>query len=174
MATCAGILPGMEMAEKVKQLQEEKGITQGEVASVMGRSQSKVSEWYSGKARTHVRHEEILRLARFFGVSLNYLMDDKETERGDPPPFRPAEPPPLSPEQERLLWAAEHVGVDEAIRRVLKAPDRGPDPNHGPTPAPYEGPVRTAHAPRGAPDRPGGAPVRPRKPDGRAGRQQKK
>ena len=69
------------------------------------------SNWMTGKTDPKLR--ELAALARLFGVSVDYLVKDELEEPGGDG---------LGEVQRRVLWAAETVGYDVALRRIMKAP----------------------------------------------------
>jgi transcriptional regulator with XRE-family HTH domain len=103
----------MEFATKLSKLCWQKGWTQRDLAERLdGVSKSTVSNWMTGK--TDPRRMELLQLARVFEVPVAYLASDElEHQVGDG----------LSEIQRRILWAAETVGYELALKRIMNAPD---------------------------------------------------
>lgn len=69
------------LGKKVRRLREEAGLTQSELALIVGLSNSSkgvISEVESGKKIPKV--EVILQLADYFGVSTDYLLRDENTD----------------------------------------------------------------------------------------------
>lgn len=57
---------------KLKELREEKKLTQKEVAAAVGGSQSNLAKWE--KEKLHPPADMVIKLADFFGVSTDYLL----------------------------------------------------------------------------------------------------
>jgi transcriptional regulator with XRE-family HTH domain len=133
----------MDFPTKLSRLCWQKGWSQRDLAEALdGVSKSTVSNWLSGK--TEPRRPELAGLARLFGVSVDYLvLDELEEPSGDG----------LDEPQRRLLWAAETVGYEVALRRIMNAPGGEP-----PT-ASRSKAREDEHTRSGTPseDRPGGA-----------------
>ena len=64
------------MHNKIKDLREQKGLTQAELGRVVGCNQSNVARWESGAQKPELT--TLLKLADIFGVSLDYLMGREE------------------------------------------------------------------------------------------------
>jgi len=70
----------MDFGTKIRQRREELGISQQELARLLGMTQSRISEIESG-ARPYVNLPHLRTLARTLGVSADYLIgtwEDKE------------------------------------------------------------------------------------------------
>ena len=98
----------MAAAKKLIRLIEQRGTTQGEVETAVDLPQGRISKWSAGQGEPTLGQG--LRLARFFGVQLEWLGDDELDE--------------LPPEQEsgdfRTIVAIIGVmGSREALRRLL-------------------------------------------------------
>ena len=63
---------------RLKELRKKKGLTQTEVAKFIGISQNNYSYWENGKVK--IDNATLLRLADFFGVSVDYLLGHETTE----------------------------------------------------------------------------------------------
>ena len=102
----------MDFPTKLSKLCWEKGWNQRELAERFeGVSKSTVSNWMTGKADP--RRKEMLQLARLFGVPVAYLASDElEEPTGDG----------LSEVQRSVLWAAETVGYELALKRIMNVP----------------------------------------------------
>ncbi|MBR4031080.1 MAG: LexA family transcriptional regulator [Clostridia bacterium] len=59
---------------KLKELRKEKGITQQELAKILGVERSTISK-YEGKDNVMPSHEVLFAIAAYFGVSADYLLD---------------------------------------------------------------------------------------------------
>jgi transcriptional regulator with XRE-family HTH domain len=102
----------MDFRTKLSKLCWQKGWTQRDLADRLeGVSKSTVSNWITGK--TDPRRKELVRLARLFEVPVTYLASDEQEEpTGDG----------LSEVQRRILWAAETVGYELALKRIMNVP----------------------------------------------------
>ena len=68
----------MTYVERIKQLREEDGLTQTQLAEATGFSQSAIAYWERGERTPSV--EVIIKLAKFFGVSTDYLLGLSDNE----------------------------------------------------------------------------------------------
>jgi transcriptional regulator with XRE-family HTH domain len=98
----------MTATEKLNRLIAQRGTTQGEVETAVDLPQGRISKWSAGQGEPTLGQG--LRLARWFGVHLEWLADDELDE--------------LPPEQEsgdlRTIVAIMRVmGSREALRRLL-------------------------------------------------------
>jgi len=98
----------MKLGEKIPVLAKRMGTSQAELARALGTYPSRVSEWVAGTGQPSV--QQALRIARYFGVTLDYLADEDANEP----------PTPLRSEAEKMIWAAvTEIGPEEAFRRLL-------------------------------------------------------
>lgn len=67
-----------KFAERLKELREEKGVTQSEIAFDLGIKQPTYHQWESEKRSPS--GETLVKLADYFDVSLDYLLDRKKKE----------------------------------------------------------------------------------------------
>jgi transcriptional regulator with XRE-family HTH domain len=70
----------MTFTEKVFQLRKERDLTQGELGNAIGVDKSHVSNWEKGKSMPAL--ENLIALARFLGVSIDYLLLDNVPREG--------------------------------------------------------------------------------------------
>lgn len=106
----------MDFPTKLSRLCRQRGWSQRDLAEALGDvSKSTVSNWMNGK--TDPRRGELARMARLFEVPVQYLVFDELEEPGGDG---------LSDRVRRLLWAAETVGYDVALRRIMNAPEAPP------------------------------------------------
>ena len=61
-----------KVGERVKQLRQEKSLSQQSVADVLGIDRSNYSKYELGKLE--INNEMLIKLAKFFGVSTDYLL----------------------------------------------------------------------------------------------------
>lgn len=66
----------------LKKLREEKELAQHQLADLLGKSQSTVGMWESGKS--YPDYATLIKLAEFFGVSVSYLIGET-TQKGKTP-----------------------------------------------------------------------------------------
>lgn len=99
----------MDFVAKLKWLMQSRGWKQSHLARVSGVADSTVSHWLKGKIKGKPDLDTGLKLARAFGVTLDYLADDGM----DQPE------PGLSDGELELLKLGRRVGIDEAIDRIV-------------------------------------------------------
>lgn len=73
-----------KMAERIKTLRQEKGLTLEQVAEVVGVGKSTVRKWETGMI-ANMRRDKIADLAKALGTTPAYLMGWKEEETPDEP-----------------------------------------------------------------------------------------
>lgn len=73
------------MAQKIKTLRQEKGLTLEQVAEVVGVGKSTVRKWETGMI-ANMRRDKIADLAKALGTTPAYLMgwDEKENSHSEP------------------------------------------------------------------------------------------
>ena len=59
-------------AERIKNLREEKGMTQQQLGEAVGYDQSRVAKWENGSLEPNV--DTLIELAKIFDVSVGYLV----------------------------------------------------------------------------------------------------
>ncbi len=62
----------MDFGDRIKELRQERGVTQVTLASALGCSQSMVAQWEAHKNKP--TEEFIVRAAQYFEVSCDYLL----------------------------------------------------------------------------------------------------
>lgn len=67
------------MYSKFVELLQIKHITPYRVSKETGISQTTLSDWKTGRAKPKV--DKLLKLAKYFGVSVNYFLEEKEEEK---------------------------------------------------------------------------------------------
>jgi len=80
----------MNFGTKIRQRRDQLGLSQQDLARLLGMTQSRISEIESG-ARPHVNLTNLRNLARALGVSADYLIGTWEEGEAPAPP--PAAPP---------------------------------------------------------------------------------
>lgn len=68
----------MTIGEKILTLRKRQGLSQEQLADVLDVSRQAVSKWESGQSVPEL--DKLPRLARQFAVSIDYLVDDAQTE----------------------------------------------------------------------------------------------
>jgi transcriptional regulator with XRE-family HTH domain len=99
------------LGEKLRKGMKSRRLSQAEVAKALGTNQSQVSAWVNGVVPSV---NFLFRLSKILDLSIDYLLDD-DVER----PRRRLEGVVLTPDEEKLLWAAHKIGIDIAIDRLL-------------------------------------------------------
>lgn len=87
---------------RIKELRTKKGLLQKELAAIVGRSVSAISQWESGKYE--VDNDSLFAMANVFNVSVDYLLGRSESPV-----------PPASEEKNNRLALLIH--------KLRKAPD---------------------------------------------------
>lgn len=64
------------LADKLKELRIEKGLTQDQVAKAIGVSQAAVNRWESEKRVPNYKY--VFKLAQFFGCTTDFLMSSED------------------------------------------------------------------------------------------------
>lgn len=72
----------MKLAEKIRCLRKQKGITQAALAEAVGVSRRMIQE-YEKNGRYPRNREIYTRMAEFFGVEINYLLTEDEEFAAD-------------------------------------------------------------------------------------------
>lgn len=72
-----------EMARKIKELRQAKGLTLEQVAKVVGVGKSTVRKWETGMI-ANMKRDKIADLAKALGTTPAYLMGWEETEKENP------------------------------------------------------------------------------------------
>lgn len=111
---------------RLKEARKQKGLTQAEVAEMVGISQSGFSAWESGKTR--IDAQSLSKLAALYGVSTDYLLGgeaDKSgsTQVGIGPKTEQAAAPKgngLSEEVARLFAELEPEDQVEVIAKICE------------------------------------------------------
>ena len=68
----------MEFQERLERLRRERGLSQEALAEVVGVTRQAVQKWESGASRPDM--ENLTALARYFGVTLDYLITGEEAQ----------------------------------------------------------------------------------------------
>lgn len=73
----------MKIYEKLYHLRKERGISQEQLAEVLGVSRQSISKWESGAALPEV--EKLMTISKYFGVTVDYLLSDEYDDVADAP-----------------------------------------------------------------------------------------
>lgn len=76
---------GMEIPQRIQESRKKKGISQEQLAEVLGVSRQAVSKWESGQAMPEL--DKVIGMSEYFGVSTDWLLRGVEPA-GDPPAGR--------------------------------------------------------------------------------------
>jgi transcriptional regulator with XRE-family HTH domain len=90
-------------------LLKQKRIPQEDLARAIHVAPNRISKWKAGQGLPRPHH--LLLIARYFGVSVESLIDD------DVPMPLPAQS--LSAQEQSILFASKSMGYDEAMRRLV-------------------------------------------------------
>lgn len=93
----------MDLGARMKQLREEQGLSQEDLAERVGTAQSTISQLEQGARNPSYR--TLRSLADALGISVSYLLGEAEVEK-------------LEPEEEVLF--REYRGLSEPARRQLR------------------------------------------------------
>lgn len=74
----------MELGDKLRTLRREKGLSQEELAAMIGVSRQALSKWEAGQSRPEL--DKLLALSDTFGVTIDSLVRPGETEAQPEPP----------------------------------------------------------------------------------------
>jgi transcriptional regulator with XRE-family HTH domain len=99
----------MRMLDKVLSLLDARRISQQDAEISCGMPRGRISKWVGGQGEPTAR--QALRLAELLRVPVRYLIDDAMT----------SPEPDVSEIQQRILWLAEAVGYDVAVKRLANA-----------------------------------------------------
>ncbi len=58
--------------KRLKDLREDKDLTQSQIAQLIGTSQSYYAQYENGRRELPIRH--LVKLAKFYGVSTDYIL----------------------------------------------------------------------------------------------------
>lgn len=67
---------GNVFGKKLKELRIEQGLSQRALGDLFGVCNQTISFWESGSREPDLDH--LLKIAKFFGVSVDYLLDERE------------------------------------------------------------------------------------------------
>ena len=112
---------GEGMAQRIKALRQEKGLTLEQVADVVGVGKSTVRKWETGMI-ANMKRDKIALLAKALGTTPAYLMGWKENEEKKDSPSEPS----LTEGEKMMLELFRRIPEDrqaaalELLRAALK------------------------------------------------------
>lgn len=62
----------MEYAQNIKNLREDKDLTQAQIATILGTSKNQIGKYERAEQEMPIRH--LIKLAKFYGVSTDYIL----------------------------------------------------------------------------------------------------
>lgn len=62
----------MEYAQKIRDLREDKDLTQAQIAQLLGTNKNQVGKYERGEQELPIRH--LITLAKFYNVSTDYIL----------------------------------------------------------------------------------------------------
>lgn len=109
------------MAQRIKTLRQEKGLTLEQVADVVGVGKSTVRKWETGMI-ANMRRDKIADLAKALGTTPAYLMGWKEEDEKNDSPNEPTltEGEKLMLELFRKIPEDKQAAALEMLRAALK------------------------------------------------------
>ena len=103
----------MKMNEKIILCRKKAGLSQMDLADLLGVSRQSVSKWETGEANPDVSN--IAALAKALGVTVDWLLNEEETEKenGDTSASKTdgASPPPVSANSAYPSWMEKMPGI---------------------------------------------------------------
>ncbi len=100
---------------RLKELREEKGLTQKEVADAVGGTQSNLAKWEKEKIQPAA--DMIIKLADFFGVTTDYFLG-RSDELGFVTVQSSPTVPALADDQKQLLDLYDRMTHQQKIRAI--------------------------------------------------------
>lgn len=97
---------------RLKELREERGFTQSEVAQAIGGTQSNLAKWE--KETVQPSAEFIIKLSNFFNVSTDYLLG-RTDDLGAPVP---GDTPQYSAEEQKLI--EDYRGLAQPLKDMIQ------------------------------------------------------
>lgn len=99
----------------LKSLRKSKGLTQSELAHIIGISQNNYSYWENGKVK--IDNASLQKLADFFNVSIDYILGREEKPSSSSQPDTPL----TIPEKYRDVLIACNEGADDLTQEDIDA-----------------------------------------------------
>ena len=98
------------LSEKLYKLRKKQGLSQEQLAEKLEVSRQTISKWETGQALPE--GDKLLTISRYFGVSLDYLMEEDETPQSPDA----AEAPETAKSDEKAKVAPSPAAPDETDR----------------------------------------------------------
>jgi transcriptional regulator with XRE-family HTH domain len=70
-----GLLKRMKLGKRISGLREQKQITQGDLARIIGVTRSALSHYENDRRQPD--YETLIKIAKFFSVSIEYVMEEE-------------------------------------------------------------------------------------------------
>lgn len=105
----------MDFAIRLKELREQKGVTQAELAQALGVGTSTIGMWESTKRTPSAK--TLNKLLKYFNCSIDYLLGSENHEQKIIPYFSPTISP-LTIEEEQLI--ADYRSLTPALQNMIK------------------------------------------------------
>lgn len=103
------------MVYRIKELRQQKGVTQKELSKYLGVAQNTLSYWENGKI--DIDTESLCKLADYFQISLDFLLGRENTQQRGSDPIR------LTSHEKDLIHAyREKKSMQPAVDRLLDLP----------------------------------------------------
>lgn len=85
----------MTIGERIALLRKKQGLTQEQLADILGTTRQAVSKWEAGKSSPDIDYA--ISMGAYFGVSMDYLLLGMEDTEEKPAPLAPAPKPNCHP-----------------------------------------------------------------------------
>ena len=111
------------MAQKIKDLRQQRGMTLEEVATIVGVGKSTVRKWETGMI-ANMKRDKIAKLAQALGTTPAYLMgwkEDKEENTNSPDPIKLTEGEEMLLKLFRQIPEENRALVLEMIRAAVRS-----------------------------------------------------
>jgi transcriptional regulator with XRE-family HTH domain len=104
------------MLVRIKEIRKKCGLTQKELGERVGVSEAAISQYESGKRRPD--YEIVLRMADYFGCSVDYLLGNDSSPPSDPELDELLESLRSRPEMRMLFNLANNATKEDVLRAV--------------------------------------------------------
>ena len=112
----------MTLAQRLKDLRSEKGLSQSALADILGRTQQAIGKWEVGKSEPD--GATLLKLSAFFNVTTDYLLGKSDNPHGAP--AQPTTSAPSYYNDPEVAQMANEI-KDNPDMRILFDASRDPD-----------------------------------------------
>lgn len=110
----------MSFAENLRQMRKDKGLSQEELAEIMGVSRQAVSKWEQGEIYPEV--EKLMQLAKKFNLSLDRLLSSEIAEQDHTPDNHVSGVIIISSPNENVIAACCKVASSRKLKGAKNAP----------------------------------------------------